>query len=169
VNFDEFHKQLAATPLSFRRKLRDYLRHPTERMACYITGYVAALEDARLFKTGDAASYWFILIGRVEGNGALGCDLIAEMDAFGDDVQAAELEALRESLAALKAENEMLRKVQGAFNVWQARAALTAQDEALLRQALEALEVSTRFVYADMRPQCEDAIAALRERLSEKE
>ena len=49
----------------------------------------------------------------------------------------AENEALRESLAALKAENEMLRKVQGAFNVWQARAALTAQDEALLRQALE--------------------------------
>ena len=43
------------------------------------------------------------------------------------------------------------------------------RDEALLRQALEALEVSTRFVYADMRPQCEDAIAALRERLGEKE
>lgn len=41
------------------------------------------------------------------------------------------------------------------------------RDEALLRQALEALEVSTRFVYADMRPQCEDAIAALRERLAE--
>jgi hypothetical protein len=39
------------------------------------------------------------------------------------------------------------------------------RDEALLRQALEALEVSTRFVYADLRPQCEDAIAALRERL----
>ena len=46
--------------------------------------------------------------------------------------------------------------------------AQAAQDEALLRQALEALEVSTRFVYADMRPQCEDAIAALRERLGEK-
>jgi septal ring factor EnvC (AmiA/AmiB activator) len=43
------------------------------------------------------------------------------------------------------------------------------RDEVLLRQALEALEVSTRFVYADMRPQCEDTIAALRERLSEKE
>jgi hypothetical protein len=41
------------------------------------------------------------------------------------------------------------------------------RDEALLRQALEALEVSTRFVYADLRPQCEDAIAALRERLAE--
>lgn len=39
------------------------------------------------------------------------------------------------------------------------------RDEALLRQVLEALEVSTRFVYADMRPQCEDAIAALRDRL----
>ena len=43
------------------------------------------------------------------------------------------------------------------------------RDEALLRQALKALEVSTRFVYADMRPQCEDAIAALRERLGEGE
>ena len=42
-----------------------------------------------------------------------------------------------------------------------------AKDD-LLRQALEALEVSTRFVYADMRPQCEDAIAALRERLGGK-
>ena len=85
MNFEEFHKQLAAAPLSFRRKLRDYLRHPTERNACYTTGYVAALEDARLFKTGDAASYWLALIGRTEGNGALGCDLIAEMDAFEDD------------------------------------------------------------------------------------
>lgn len=40
-------------------------------------------------------------------------------------------------------------------------------DEALLRQALEALEVSTRFVYADLRPQCECSITALRERLAE--
>ena len=42
------------------------------------------------------------------------------------------------------------------------------REEDLLRQALEALEVSTRFVYADMRPQCEDAIAALRERLGKR-
>ena len=80
MNLNEFHKQLADAPLSFRRKLRDYLRHPTERNACYITGYVAALEDARLFKTGDAASYWVTLIERTEGSGALGCDLIDEMD-----------------------------------------------------------------------------------------
>lgn len=112
------------------------------------------------------------------------------------------------------------KQVQGAFNVWQARAALDRaetswqrgfqhgleanrlmatqamdalkkereahaetnrtmtdalmmmeereqRDEGLLRQALEALEVSTRFVYADLRPQCECAIAALRERLAE--
>ena len=39
------------------------------------------------------------------------------------------------------------------------------RDEALLRQALEALEVSTRFVYADLRPQCESTIDALRARL----
>jgi hypothetical protein len=161
MNVNEFHKQLADAPPSFRRRLRDYLRHPTERMACYITGYVAALEDARLFKTDNAASYWFILIGRVEGNGALGCDLIAEMDAFGDGVQAAEIEALRESLAALKAENEMLRKVQGAFNVWQAR---VAQDEALLRQALEALELRCG-TNAEER---NELIPALRERLGEK-
>ena len=41
------------------------------------------------------------------------------------------------------------------------------RDEALLRQALEALEVSARFVYADLRPQCESTIDALRERLAE--
>ena len=85
MNVEEFHKQLADAPISLRRKLRDYLRHPTERNACYITGYVAALEDARLFKTGDAARYWLALIGRTEGNGALGWDLIAEMDTFEDD------------------------------------------------------------------------------------
>ena len=84
MDFEEFHKQLADAPISFRRKLRDYLRHPTERNACYTAGYVAALEDARLFKTDDAARYWLVLIGRTEGNGALGCDLIAEMDAFED-------------------------------------------------------------------------------------
>lgn len=80
MNFEEFHKQLADAPISFRRALRDYLRHPTERNACYIAGYVAALEDARLFKTDDAACYWLALIGCTEGNGALGRDLIAEMD-----------------------------------------------------------------------------------------
>lgn len=112
MNFEEFHKQLADAPLSFRRRLRDYLRHPTERNACYITGYVAALEDARLFKTDDAARYWLAFIGRTEGNGALGCDLLAEMDnPPAGGAQAAEIETLRESLAALKVENEMLRKV----------------------------------------------------------
>ncbi len=109
MNFEEFHKQLADAPLSFRRKLRDYLRHPTERNACHITGYVAALEDARLFKTDDAARYWLALIGRTEGIGGFGCDLLAEMDnPPAGGAQAAEIETLRESLAALKAENEML-------------------------------------------------------------
>ena len=42
------------------------------------------------------------------------------------------------------------------------------RDEAMLRQALDALEVSTRFVYADLRPQCESTIDALRERLHEQ-
>lgn len=34
------------------------------------------------------------------------------------------------------------KQVQGAFNVWQARAALTAQDEALLRQAIRDMEAA---------------------------
>lgn len=80
MDLEEFHHQLAAAPLSFRRKLRECLRNPTERNACYIAGYVAALEDARLFKTDDAASYWLALIDRVEGDDSLCYDLIAEMD-----------------------------------------------------------------------------------------
>lgn len=48
------------------------------------------------------------------------------------------------------------------------KATLEWQDEALLRQALKVLEVSTRFIHADLRPQCEDAIAALRERRARK-
>lgn len=121
MDFEEFHKQLADAPLNFQHKLRDYLRHPTKRNTCYIAGYIAALEDTRLFKTEDAPSYWLALINRVEGNGALGCDLIAEIDnppAGGAQLQA-EIEALRaevdrdkallrQTLEALKAENEKL-------------------------------------------------------------
>ena len=84
MNFGEFHKQLAATPLSFRRKLRDYLRCPTERNAYYIAGYIAALEDMRLFKDGDTVCYWSALIDHTEYNDALGRELLAEMDAFGE-------------------------------------------------------------------------------------
>ena len=36
------------------------------------------------------------------------------------------------------------------------------------QQALEALEISTRFVYADNRPLCDDAIAALRAALAQE-
>lgn len=42
-------------------------------------------------------------------------------------------------------------------------------DREIMQQALEALEVSTRFVYADLRPQCVDAIVAMRERLARQE
>ena len=163
MNFDEFHKQLADAPISFRRKLRDYLRHPTERMACYITGYVAALEDARLFKTDNAASYWFILIGRVEGNGALGCDLIAEMDSLpADDVQAAEIEALRESLAALKAENEKLREALRA-EVLEAlgRARQTAMEQTLKARIPECGE------FAGIAQDLGFVVVALRQRLGD--
>ena len=57
------------------------------------------------------------------------------------------------------------KQVQGAFNVWQARAALTAQDEALLRQALEALELYQSKMSVQM---FDDTAKALRERLGEK-
>jgi hypothetical protein len=40
-------------------------------------------------------------------------------------------------------------------------------DRAVVEQALEALEMSRRFVYADNRPQCDDAITALRAALAE--
>lgn len=114
MNVNEFHKQLADAPLSFRRRLRDYLRHPTERNVCYITGYIAALEDARLFKTDDAARYWLALIGRTEGNGALGCEPIAEMNnPPAGDAQTAEIEVPRAGVE---------------------------RDKALLRQVLDALE-----------------------------
>ena len=113
MNFDEFHKQLADTPLSFRRKLRDYLRRPTERNACYIAGYVAALGDARLFKTEDAANYWLAVIGRTERMPDVGEKLIAEMDSPpAGGTQAAALEAVREERDAMRealkdADNEL--------------------------------------------------------------
>jgi hypothetical protein len=40
-------------------------------------------------------------------------------------------------------------------------------DRAVVEQALEALEMSRRFVYADNRPQCDDAITALRAALEQ--
>ena len=96
MNVNEFHKQLADSPMSFRRSLRDYLRHPTERNACYIAGYVAALGDARLFKTEDAANYWWAVIGRTERMPDVGEKLIAEMDSPPAATAQAALEAARE-------------------------------------------------------------------------
>jgi len=112
MDLEEFHSQLADAPVSFHRKLRDYLRNPTERNTYYIAGYIAALEDARLFKTADAASYWLAVIGSAERDSATSNALLAEMDnPPAGSAQAAEIKALREALAVLKAENEMLRKV----------------------------------------------------------
>jgi hypothetical protein len=79
VNFEEFHKQLAATPVSFRHRLQEYLWNPTERNACYINGYISALEDARLFKTADTASYWLAVVGKTERMPDLSEKLLAEM------------------------------------------------------------------------------------------
>ena len=90
MNFAEFHKQLAAAPLRFRRKLREYLRTPTERNACYIAGYIAALEDAHLFKTEGAARYWLAVIGRTECTPDLSKKLLAELEK-------AQPEALRQT------------------------------------------------------------------------
>lgn len=80
MNFEGFHSQLADVSPCFRRRLREYLRYPTERNACFIAGYVAALEDAHLFKTDGAASYWHAVIDLTEYNYELNRDLLAEMD-----------------------------------------------------------------------------------------
>jgi hypothetical protein len=45
---------------------------------------------------------------------------------------------------------------------------LITLPRATVHQALEALEMSRRFVYADNRPQCDDAITALRAALEQK-
>ena len=55
------------------------------------------------------------------------------------------------------------------WKAWQARAALTAQDEALLRQALEALEQIATDLPWELTGLQADTIAALRERLGEGE
>ena len=80
MDLEEFHRQLAAAPLSFRRKLRDYLRHPTERNACYITGMSRRWRTRACSKTAGAAKYWLAVIGRTERMPDVGEKLIAEMD-----------------------------------------------------------------------------------------
>jgi hypothetical protein len=87
LDLDEFRERFVDAPETFRRKLRDYLLHPSERNACFVAGYVAALEDAHLFKTADA-SYWLTLIDRAENDDDLGYELIVEMDnpPAGDEV-----------------------------------------------------------------------------------
>ena len=119
MNLAEFKKYLADAPLSFHCKLRDYLRHPTERNACYITGYVVALKDARLFKTEDATSYWLTLIGRAERNFAMSGSLLAAMDNLSEASTTLE-EADDHALLTME-ERE-------------------PRDETLLRQALAALD-----------------------------
>ena len=118
-------------------------------------------------------------------------DAIDEIEALRADVERlradlAESDEIREKLGHLLTRTAAALKGEPPEGVWHSwhdlpeKAAQLAEasrepeereqrDEALLRQALKALEVSTRFVYADMRPQCEDAIAALRERLGEGE
>ena len=118
-------------------------------------------------------------------------DAIDEIEALRADVERlradlAESDEIREKLGHLLTRTAAALKGEPPEGVWHSwhdlpeKATQLAEasrepeereqrDEALLRQALKALEVSTRFVYADMRPQCEDAIAALRERLGEGE
>ena len=80
MDLNEFHKQLADAPLSFRVELRNYFLHPTERKACFVEGYISALEAVHLFKTADAVSYWLAVIDRAKGDYALSRKLIVEMD-----------------------------------------------------------------------------------------
>lgn len=42
--------------------LKNFVRSPTERNACYITGYIGALADRDLLHD---ASYWLAITGRV--------------------------------------------------------------------------------------------------------
>ena len=101
--------------------------------------------------------------------------LRAEVERLRTDLM--ESDEIREKLGHLLTRTAAALKGEPPEGVWHSWHDLPEQaaqlvervqrDEALLRQALEALEVSTRFVYADMRPQCEDTIAALRERLAE--
>ena len=147
MNLNEFHEQLAAAPLSFRSKLRDYLRHPTERNACYITGYVVALKDMCLFKTEDATSYWLTLIGRAERNFAMSGSLLAAMDNLSEASTTLE-EADDHALLTME-ERE-------------------PRDETLLRQALAALEQIATDLPWELTGLQADTIAALRERLGGK-
>lgn len=155
MNLTEFHKQLADAPLCFRRKLRDYLRYPTERNACFIAGYAAALEDTHRFKTADAARYWSAVIGRAEANATVCRELIAEVDNPPvEDVKNGKkpgIEDLEHETDYCAARNDRIE-----------RSAL--RDEALLRQALEALE---RGAWDTLRGR--NAAAAIRERLGEEE
>jgi len=80
MNLEEFHIQLADVPPCFRVELLNYFLHPTERKACFVEGYIAALEAVRLFKTEDAADYWLAVIERAKGDYALCRKLIVEMD-----------------------------------------------------------------------------------------
>lgn len=156
MNLTEFHQKLSDAPLCFRRELRNYLRHPTDRNACYITGYVAALEESRLFKTDDAAGYWVAVIGRAEENAAMCRELLAELaNPPVEDVKNGKEPGIED----LEHENRLLR----ARNDRLERSAL--QDEALLRQALEALEQIARDLPRGLTGLQADTIAALRERL----
>jgi hypothetical protein len=80
MDLNEFHKQFADAPLCFQVELRNYLLYPIERKACFIEGYISALEAVHLFKTADAVSYWLAVIDSAKGNYALANKLIVEMD-----------------------------------------------------------------------------------------
>jgi hypothetical protein len=79
MDFEGFRSQIADAPQCFLRKLREYLQSPTERNACFVAGYVAALKDAHLFEA-DVASYWQAVIDLTEDNDELNRDLLVEMD-----------------------------------------------------------------------------------------
>ena len=51
-------------------EIRTFVKHPTERNSCYITGYFAALYQHNLLDT-DTYCYWLAAIGQIENDTSL--------------------------------------------------------------------------------------------------
>jgi hypothetical protein len=58
---------VARAPHILRMAAKAYCAHPTERNACYLTGYIGALRDTRTM-TNEDYSYWLAFIGHYEGH-----------------------------------------------------------------------------------------------------
>lgn len=54
-------------PWHLRSLMRNFLKHPTERNACYALGYTEAVERCRALSHDDAG-YWRAFIAHYEAN-----------------------------------------------------------------------------------------------------